>query len=80
VTGWNSARAEDPRVAAEPFRASDAPVTVFGDLAQAFEAAKAHAGDRGAVVALGSIAFVAQLREYLLGIESDMILLSSSQD
>lgn len=76
---WRSRRAADPRAVAEAFRAHDAPVTVFGDLAQAYEAAAAHAGGRGAVVAFGAIAFVAQLREYLLGIESDMILLASMQ-
>jgi len=79
AAGWRSARAADPRDVAAAFRAYDAPVTVFGDLAQAYEAAAAHAGERGAVVAFGAIAFVAQLREYLLGIESDMILLASTQ-
>ncbi len=79
VTAWPSARAADPRAVAAAFRVHDAPVTVFGDLAQAYEAAAAHAGERGAVVAFGAIAFVAQLREYLLGIESDMILLASTQ-
>jgi dihydrofolate synthase/folylpolyglutamate synthase len=78
VSGWHSARAADPRAIAEAFRAGDVPVTVLGDFPQAFEAATAHAGERGAVVAFGSLAFVAQLREYLLGIESDMILLASS--
>ncbi len=79
AAGWRSARAADPRDVAAVFRAYDAPVTVFGDLAQAYEAAAAHAGERGAVVAFGAIAFVAQLREYLLGTESDMILLASTQ-
>ena len=79
VTAWPSARAPDPRAVAAAFRVHDAPVTIFGDLAQAYEAAVAHAGERGAVVAFGAIAFVAQLREYLLGIESDMILLASTQ-
>ena len=79
VTGWDSARAADPRAAADVFRAQDVPVTVFGDLPQAFEAASSRAGTRGAVVAFGSIAFVAQLREYLLGIESDRLLLAQRQ-
>ena len=79
VTAWPSARAPDPRAVAAAFRVHDAPVTIFGDLAQAYEAAVAHAGERGAVVAFGAIAFVAQLREYLFGIESDMILLASTQ-
>jgi dihydrofolate synthase/folylpolyglutamate synthase len=79
AAGWRGARAADPRDVAAAFRAYDAPVTVFGDLAQAYEAAAAQAGERGAVVAFGAIAFAAQLREYLLGIESDMILLASTQ-
>jgi len=78
VTTWDSARAADPRASSDAFRALDVPVTVSGDLTQAFEAASSHAGARGAVVALGSIAFVAQLREYLLGIESDRLLLASA--
>ena len=43
-------------------------------------AGDAHAGERGAVVAFGAIAFVAQLREYLLGIESDMIMLMAHHE
>jgi dihydrofolate synthase/folylpolyglutamate synthase len=78
VTAWPGARAADPREAAEPFRAHDAPVTVLGSLAQALEAAMADAGGRGAVVVFGSIAFVAAVREYHLGIESDMIRLASA--
>jgi folylpolyglutamate synthase/dihydropteroate synthase len=77
VSGWRSARAADPREIAAPFRSTDASVTVMADLPQAYEAAVAHAGERGAVVAFGAIAFVAQLREYLLGIESDRIMLAS---
>jgi dihydrofolate synthase/folylpolyglutamate synthase len=80
ATAWDHPRAADPRVAANAFRAHGAHVTVIGDLAQAYEAAAAHAGARGAVVAFGAIAFVAQLREYLLGIESDMILPASTRE
>jgi hypothetical protein len=80
VTAWPSPRAADARECGDIFRRWDAPVTVFGDVAQACDAALAHAGARGAVVAFGAIAFVAQLREYLLGIESDMILLASARD
>jgi dihydrofolate synthase/folylpolyglutamate synthase len=78
VTAWDSARAADARAAGDLFRAQDVPATVFGELRQAFEAASSHAGTRGAVVAFGSIAFVAQVREYLLGIESDRLLLAST--
>jgi dihydrofolate synthase/folylpolyglutamate synthase len=77
VTSWPSPRAAAAAEAAEPFRDVDLPVTAFSDLPQAIEAATAHAGERGAVVAFGAIAFVAAIREYLLGIESDMIRLSS---
>ena len=80
VTGWSSARAADPREAAVAFRRYDAPVTVMGEVPQAYEAAAAHGGERGAVVAFGAIAFVAQLREYLLGIESDMLMLASAKE
>jgi dihydrofolate synthase / folylpolyglutamate synthase len=76
VSGWPHSRAADPREVAVAFRDVDVPVSVFGDLAAGYEAATAEAGMRGAVVAFGSIAFVAALREYLLGIESDMIRLS----
>jgi dihydrofolate synthase/folylpolyglutamate synthase len=78
IAGWHSARAAEPREIAAPFRAADVPVTVMADLPQSYEAAVAHAGERGAVVAFGAIAFVAQLREYLLGIESDRIMLASN--
>ena len=79
VSGWPSARAAEPREVAEAFRRYDAPVTVFGEVEQAYEAAAAQAGERGTVVAFGSISFVAHLRAYLLGIESDMILLASAK-
>jgi dihydrofolate synthase/folylpolyglutamate synthase len=77
VPAWPHARAADPRALADAFRPLGVPVTAFGDLASAFEAAAAEAGARGAVVAFGSLAFVAALREYLLGIESDMIRLET---
>ncbi|HET6616015.1 MAG TPA: folylpolyglutamate synthase/dihydrofolate synthase family protein, partial [Dehalococcoidia bacterium] len=76
VTGWPGARAADPRQLAEAFRPYEAPVQTFTSLPDAYEAAAASAGERGAVVAFGSIAFVAAVREYLLGIESDMIMLT----
>ncbi len=79
VTAWQHARAADPRTLAEAFRPHGVPVTVFGSVADAFEAAAADVGARGAIVAFGSIAFVAALREYLLGIESDMIRLQTQQ-
>lgn len=78
IPAWAHPRAADPRVVAEGFRASEAPVAVFGDLPSAYDAAVAEAGTRGAVVAFGSIAFVAALREYHLGIESDMIRLAAT--
>jgi dihydrofolate synthase/folylpolyglutamate synthase len=78
VTAWPSARAADPRDLAAAFRGHDVPVSTFGSLPQAYEAAVAQAGERGAVVAFGAIAFVAAVREYLLGIESDMIRLASN--
>jgi dihydrofolate synthase/folylpolyglutamate synthase len=78
VTSWPHARAADPRDIAEHFRGGDAIVTVRDNVADALETAQAHAGERGAVVALGSIAFVASVREYVLGIESDMIRLAAT--
>jgi dihydrofolate synthase/folylpolyglutamate synthase len=78
VTAWPGARAADPRDLAAAFRPHDVPVSTFGGLPQAFDAASAQAGERGAVVAFGAIAFVAAVREYLLGIESDMIRLASN--
>ena len=71
VTAWPSARAADPRAAAEPFRDSDAPVTVMGSLPDAYEAAIARAGGHGAVVCFGSLAFVAAVRAWVLGIAGD---------
>lgn len=78
VTAWRSARAADPRVVAAAFGVHEAPVSVSGDLPQAFEAAVEQAGDRGAVVAFGAISFVAAVREYVLGIESDAVMLASA--
>lgn len=78
ATAWPSARGMDPREAAEHFRRQGAPVTVFGDAGQAIEAAIAEAGGRGAVVAFGALAFVAAVREYLLGIESDRLRVSAA--
>ena len=77
VCGWPSARAADPRELAAAFRPYEAPVTTFGTLPDACEAAVAEAGERGAVVAFGALAFVAAVREWLLGIESDSVRLSS---
>ena len=78
VTSWPNARAADPRDIASALRPHDVPVSMFGDLGQAYEVALAQAGERGAVVAFGSIAFVAALREYVLGIASDSMRLASS--
>jgi dihydrofolate synthase/folylpolyglutamate synthase len=73
VTSWPNARAADTRTLADVFRACDVPVTSFGSLPSAYEAAAADAGERGALVAFGAISFAAAVREYVLGIESDMI-------
>ena len=80
VTAWPSARAADPREVAAAFRAQGAPVSTSNDLTQAFEAALAAAGERGAVVAFGAISFVAAVREYVLGIESDAVMLARRGD
>ena len=77
VASWPSARAADPRDVAAAFRPHDVPVSMFGDLGQAYEAAVAQAGERGAVVAFGSIAFAAAVREYVLGIASDAMRLAN---
>jgi hypothetical protein len=45
-------------------------------LPDAYEAAVTLAGDRGAVVAFGALAFVAAVREFVLGIESDAVRLA----
>lgn len=75
VAGWPSARAADPRNVAAVFRPYDSPVMVFSTLPQAYEAALAEAGQGGAVVAFGSLAFMAAVREWVLGIESDALRL-----
>lgn len=77
ATGWPSKRAADPRELAASLGGLDVPVFTFGDQIQAYEAAVAAAGERGAVVAFGALAFVALVREYVLGIESDMIRMMS---
>ncbi|HYM16061.1 MAG TPA: Mur ligase family protein [Dehalococcoidia bacterium] len=77
VAAWPHARAADPRPLVDAFRAAGVPATAFDDLPRAYEAAAAVAGERGAVVAFGALAFVATLREYLLGIESDIIRLAA---
>jgi dihydrofolate synthase/folylpolyglutamate synthase len=71
VSGWPSPRAADPRETAGPFREADAPVTVMASLPDAYEAALAQAGERGAVVCFGSLAFVAAVRAWVLGIAGD---------
>ncbi len=76
VPAWPHARAADPRQLAEAFRPHGVPVTVSGDIASAVDAAIASAGGRGAVLAFGSLAFAAAVRECILGIESDMIRLT----
>lgn len=78
ATAWLHPRAADPAPLVEAFRALDVPVTAFGNLAQAYDSARAEAGERGAVVAFGALAFVAAVREYHLGIESDMIRLAAT--
>lgn len=77
VTGWRSKRAADPRELAAAFGGLDVPVFTFADPVQAYEAAGAAAGEGGAVVAFGALSFVALVREYVLGIESDMIRMMS---
>ena len=55
---------------------TEAPVTTYGSPPDAYDAALALAGERGAVVAFGSLAFAAAVREHVLGIESDAIRLT----
>ncbi|MEX2245661.1 MAG: folylpolyglutamate synthase/dihydrofolate synthase family protein [Dehalococcoidia bacterium] len=74
---WPSPRAADPAGLAAVFRPFETPVTVM-PLADAYETAVIEASGRGAVVAFGSIAFAAAVREYVLGIESDMIRLATA--
>jgi dihydrofolate synthase/folylpolyglutamate synthase len=75
VSAWGSARAADPRESAAAFRPYDVPVTAFGSLAEAYDAAVAEAAGRRAVVCFGALAFVAAVREHVLGIESDALRL-----
>lgn len=70
---WPHVRAADARTVAAACRDAGADAATFPDVASAMDAAVERAGARGAVVAFGSIAFAAWVREYLLGIESDMI-------
>jgi dihydrofolate synthase/folylpolyglutamate synthase len=78
VTGWTSARAADPREVVGGFRRVGVEGAAYGSLPQAYDAATGAAGGR-AIVACGSIAFAAAVREYLLGLESDMIMLASDE-
>jgi dihydrofolate synthase/folylpolyglutamate synthase len=73
---WPHARAADPRALAEAFRPHGVPATVWGDVASSVDAAVASVGGRGVVLAFGSLAFAAAVRECILGIESDMIRLT----
>jgi dihydrofolate synthase/folylpolyglutamate synthase len=77
VTQWPSARAADPRELVSAFGPLGVPVTKMSSLGNAYDAALAQAGERGAIVAFGAIAFVAAVREYVLGIESDALRLAS---
>ena len=77
---WPNPRTAPADRVADTFREHDVPVSVWANVADAYEAAAAQAGDRGAIVAFGSLAFVAAVREYLLGIESDMIRLALAHD
>ncbi len=73
---WPHARAAGPRELVDAFRPRGVPATSWGDVAQAVDAAMASAGERGTVLAFGSLAFAAAVRECFLGIESDMIRLT----
>ena len=80
VPSWPNPRAAPTDRVANTFREHDVPVSVWTKVADAYEAAAAQASERGAIVAFGSLAFVAAVREYLLGIESDMIRLALAHD
>ena len=69
-----SARAVDPREIAETIRAFGVPVSTAPDVASALERAAATAGERGAVVATGSLRTVADAREARLVITGDRAL------
>jgi len=78
VSGFPSRRAADVRAVASAFAGGDAAVFTFGSLPQACDAALADAGPGGCVLAFGALAFAAAVREYILGIESDMIRVASA--
>jgi dihydrofolate synthase/folylpolyglutamate synthase len=74
VTAPDSVRAADPRAIAEEVRALGIPVSTTPDVATALERATAVAGDRGAVIATGSLRTVAEAREARLVITGDRAL------
>ena len=80
VPAWGHARAMAPERIAQDFRDLEVPASIWPNVGDAYEAAIAQAGDHGAVVAFGALAFVAGLREYVLGIESDILRLALAQD
>jgi len=69
-----SARAADPREIAEQVRALGIPVSTTPDVATALERASVAAGERGAVIATGSLRTVADAREARLVITGDRAL------
>ena len=77
VTRWGSERAADPRESARVIaatmkdRSEDLSVQTYASLPEAYEAALAQAGERGAVVCFGSLAFVGAVRAWVLGIAGD---------
>jgi dihydrofolate synthase/folylpolyglutamate synthase len=73
ASAWPNRRAADPASVAAAFRACEVPVTAFPSLPTACDAALSEAGERGAVVAFGAVSFAAAVREYLLGIQSDIL-------
>jgi len=78
AVAWPSPRAAEPAQSAAAFRQCDVPASAFGALPDALGAAMAQAGERGAVVAFGALAFVAAVREWVLGIESDMMRVAAA--
>ncbi len=73
---WGHARAasfEDIAEAARGALEPETPLLRHGSPADAIEAAIADGGRREPIVAFGSLAFAARVREYLLGIEFDII-------
>jgi folylpolyglutamate synthase/dihydropteroate synthase len=69
-----SARAADPGEIAEAVRALGVPVSTVPDVATALERATVTAGERGAVIATGSLRTVADAREARLVITGDRAL------